>query len=116
EPPRVRGALGDHTRARASRPEGDASRADESRRRDRPARRRRTRCADRDAGARGSRDPDGRPLRPVDERPGAGTGRRSRGGGVTLFWKNGSRDTLTLSCRVVDPTEGSDEVLTLTSE
>jgi dihydroorotase len=33
-----------------------------------------------------------------------------------LFWKNGARDTLTLSGRVVDPTERIDETLTLTIE
>jgi dihydroorotase len=33
-----------------------------------------------------------------------------------LFWKNGSRDSLTLEGRVIDPTERIDECLTLTIE
>ena len=52
------------------RPEGDAPRPDEPRRRDRPARRRRGRRADRDAGARRPRRPDGGALRPAHARAG----------------------------------------------
>jgi dihydroorotase len=33
-----------------------------------------------------------------------------------LFWRNGSRDTLTLEGRVIDPTEGIDECLRVTIE
>ena len=71
---RVHRALGRDARADPRRPEGDAPRPDEPRRRDRPAGRRRRRRADRGAGARRPRRADGGALRPAHDR----AGRRSR--------------------------------------
>ena len=93
-------------------PEGDASRPDEPRRRDRPAGRGRRRRADRGAGARRPRRPDGGALRPAHDRPGAGRGGRAAGGGLMLYGKNGRKDDLVVrGARVLDPVEGVDAVL-----
>ena len=103
--------------ARAAAPgtEGDASRPDEPRRRDRPAGRRLGRRADRRPGSRRARRPDGRALRPADQRP----GRRSRrpswgwrdGRAPVLVGKSGTDDLVVRGARVVDPTEGVDAIL-----
>ncbi len=75
---RVRGGVGDHAGPAATGPDRHASRADEPRRRDRPAGRRLGRLADHGAGAVGARRPHGRALRPPRGRPGRRPARRWR--------------------------------------
>src|SRR5438094_379465 len=77
------GALGRDTGAAAAGSVGDASRADEPRRRDRPARRRLGGVVDRRPGALGARRADGGALRPAHA--GTGPGGRLRGGRLMLF-------------------------------
>src|SRR5204863_7851327 len=99
-------------------PEGHASGPHEPRRRDRPRGGRRGGRAHRAAGSERSRRAYGRPLRPAHARARRSESRRDRGGGIAvLFGGNGRKDDLVLEgIRVVDPTQGIDEVLTITVE
>ena len=96
-------------------PDRDAPRADEPRRRDRPAGRRLGRLADHGAGPLGARRPHGGALRPPRRRP-----RRRRpgpGGRMTLFWPDGPGDSLTIrGARVIDPASGLDGAFDVTIE
>src|SRR5581483_8610590 len=117
EPARVHGALGSDAGAAAARPEGDAPRPDEPRRRDRPARRRFAGRADRGPGALGPRHEDGGALRPAHPRPRRRPHRSRDGGGVMLFSRNGYYDSRVIEgARVIDPVEGIDAALTVTVE
>src|SRR5439155_4780891 len=99
-----------------SRAEGDAPRADESRRRDRREGRGRGRRARHDAGPERPRRPDGRALRPARAGTGAGRGRGGCGGGRMLFAPAPPKADLVLEGRVIDPSEGIDANLRVTVE
>src|SRR5882762_8033378 len=104
--------MGRDARASPAGTEGDASRADEPRRRDRsPSRRPRGR-ADRDASPRRARHAHGRPLRPAHERADRGQDRIGARGRVMLFVKDASKENIVVrGARVIDPGEGVDAVL-----